>query len=71
MTLFPWPQDDAGTPATRPDVWWKRTDRAGRGLLIDSPAVPLRLAPESPPGQPASTAPKPGAGAPTHLLITA
>ena len=47
MRLFPWPQNDgAATPARR-DMWWKRSSTSARGLLIDSPAVPLQFEPET------------------------
>ena len=48
MSLFPWPQNDA-EPRARRHVWWKRAESGARGLLIDSPAVPLRFAPDAAP----------------------
>lgn len=40
MTVHPWPLNDTA-PGARPAVVWK--SGAARGLLIDTPAVPLRF----------------------------
>jgi hypothetical protein len=45
MTLFPWPEHSDALLA-RPSVLWKRTDSPARGLLTDSPAVPLQFSGE-------------------------
>ncbi|CAN5856095.1 hypothetical protein BH11PSE8_BH11PSE8_31210 [soil metagenome] len=43
MTLHPWPLDD-NAPRARQPVLWKRG--TARSLMIDTPALPLRFAPE-------------------------
>lgn len=44
MTLHPWPLDD-NAPSARQPVLWKSGSTA-RSLMIDTPALPLRFAPE-------------------------
>ncbi len=43
MTLHPWPLDD-NAPSARQPVLWK--SGIARSLMIDTPALPLRFAPE-------------------------
>ncbi|MBS0448171.1 MAG: hypothetical protein JSR59_19755 [Proteobacteria bacterium] len=45
MRVHPWPQLETA-PGARPAVWWEHSD--AHGLLIDTPAVPLRFAAELP-----------------------
>ena len=43
MTLHPWPLDDSAPSARQPVLWKSGT---ARSLMIDTPALPLRFAPE-------------------------
>ncbi|CAN5180977.1 hypothetical protein BH11PSE9_BH11PSE9_02800 [soil metagenome] len=43
MTLHPWPLDDNAPSARQPVLWKSGT---ARSLMIDTPALPLRFAPE-------------------------
>lgn len=54
MTLHPWPSTDTDLPSARQPILWKRG--SAHGLLIDSPAIPLRFAHEIPLDTPVVTA---------------
>jgi hypothetical protein len=56
MTLFPWPEHFDASLA-RQGVLWKRSNSSPRGLLIDSPAIPLQFTRELQSDDPAPVAP--------------
>jgi hypothetical protein len=56
MTLFPWPEHFNASFA-RQGVLWKRSNSSPRGLLIDSPAIPLQFTRELQSDDPTPVAP--------------